>query len=68
MVVKFGVKFNQTSPDTVPEWEEKSLIGKELYMPQKIINLQKRPFELEMYLNRGVCREDQVNLIVTNDS
>ena len=46
MVVKFGVKFNQISPDTVPEWEEKSLIGKELYMPQKIINLHKRPLPI----------------------
>jgi len=27
MVVKLGVKLNQISPDTVPESEEKSLIG-----------------------------------------
>ena len=46
MVVKFGVKLNQISPDTVPELEEKSMIGKELYMPQKIINLHKRPLPI----------------------
>jgi len=42
MVVKLGVKLNQISPDTVPESEEKSLIGNSFRCPkEKTINLLK---------------------------
>lgn len=40
MVVKFGVKLNQISPDTVPKLEEKQSLIRKVFMPEKIINSQ----------------------------